>query len=453
MRIRKKMLAALSGAVVAGTALAAISSTGLGPASADPSHNAKLTLTADAGRLDPVARAAFGPGTGRLVVDWNKELVTLEQTPGAQPPTIHPTRSYALLQTAIYDAVVSITHADAPYAFSVVAPRNARPDAAADQAAHDTLVALFPSFAPQLNQMLGTELATIPDGPAKDAGLIAGGHTATIILALRAGDGSAVTPPPFVAGTQPGDYQLTPPNLAAAAFTTWGNVTPWVLSSGHQFRPPAPPALTSPQWAAAINEVQSLGEDSSTTRTADETMIAEFWAPPIWNTWNEITEGQVVSRNSDLEQAAHVFADLNLTLADSAISFYDAKYTYQLWRPVTAIRTGTPNNPAVDPANPTWLPQPTNTAPDPSYPAAHSTISSAAATVLTAIFGNHVKLTVTSDALPGVTRNFNSFEAAAQEAGLSRIFAGQHTRIDVNAGNTLGRHVAEAVLDQPFGIG
>ena len=182
-------------------------------------------------------------------------------------------------------------------------------------------------------------------------------------------------------------------------------------------------------------------------------MIAEFWAPPIWNTWNEITEGQVVSRNSDLEQAAHVFADLNLTLADSAISFYDAKYTYQLWRPVTAIRTGTPNNPAVDPANPTWLPQPTNTAPDPSYPAAHSTISSAAATVLTAIFGNHVKLTVTSDALPGVTRNFNSFEAAAQEAGLSRIFAGQHTRIDVNAGNTLGRHVAEAVLDQPFGIG
>ena len=184
MRIRKKMLAALSGAVVAGTALAAISSTGLGPASADPSHNAKLTLTADAGRLDPVARAAFGPGTGRLVVDWNKELVTLEQTPGAQPPTIHPTRSYALLQTAIYDAVVSITHADAPYAFSVVAPRNARPDAAADQAAHDTLVALFPSFAPQLNQMLGTELATIPDGPAKDAGLIAGGHTATIILAL-----------------------------------------------------------------------------------------------------------------------------------------------------------------------------------------------------------------------------------------------------------------------------
>jgi PAP2 superfamily len=382
--------------------------------------------------------------------------VTLEQTPGAQQPTIHPTRSYALLQTAIYDAVVSITHADAPYAFSVVAPRKARPDAAADQAAHDALVALFPSFAPQLDQMLGTELATIPDGPEKDAGLIVGARTATIILALRASDGSAVTPPPFIAGTQPGDYQLTPPNHAGAAFTNWASVTPWVLSSGNQFRPPAPPALTSPQWAAAINEVRSLGEDTSTTRTADETTIAKFWAPPIWNTWNEIAEGQVVGRNSSLEQAAHVFADLNLTLADSAISFYDAKYTYQLWRPVTAIRAGTPNNPAVDPANPTWLPQPTNTAPDPSYPAAHSTISSAAATVLTATFGDHVELTVTSDALPGVTRSFDSFdsfEAAADEAGLSRIFAGQHTSIDVNAGNTLGRHVAEAVLDQPFGIG
>ena len=109
--------------------------------------------------------------------------------------------------------------------------------------------------------------------------------------------------------------------------------------------------------------------------------------------------------------------------------------------------------PGRDPANPTWLPQPTNTAADPSYPAAHSTISAAAATVLTAFYGDHVDLTVTSDALPGVTRSFDSFEAAANEAGLSRIFAGQHTSIDVNAGNTLGRQVAKTVLDQPFGVG
>jgi membrane-associated phospholipid phosphatase len=154
-----------------------------------------------------------------------------------------------------------------------------------------------------------------------------------------------------------------------------------------------------------------------------------------------------------LEEASHLLGDLNLTFADSAIAFYDAKYQYQLWRPVTAIRAGTPGNPAVDPANPTWLPQAGNTAADPAYPAAHSTISEAAATVLSAFFGPDQALTVSSDALPGVTRSFGGFQAAADEAGMSRIFAGQHTSIDVNAGSALGQQVARFVLDQRFGTG
>jgi membrane-associated phospholipid phosphatase len=226
-----------------------------------------------------------------------------------------------------------------------------------------------------------------------------------------------------------------------------------VLKTGNQFRPPAPPALSSADWAAAINQVQSLGEDTSSTRTADQTQIANFWAPPIWNTWNEIADGQISDRSTNLEEASHVLADLNLTLADSAIAFYDGKYTYQLWRPVTAIRAGTPNNMAVDAPNSNWLPEAAGgkTAADPSYPAAHSTVSAAAATVLTAFFGPDQPLTVSSDGLPGVTRSFGSFQAAADEAGMSRIFAGQHTIIDVNAGNTLGRQVASFVLDQPFG--
>ena len=153
------------------------------------------------------------------------------------------------------------------------------------------------------------------------------------------------------------------------------------------------------------------------------------------------------------EEAAHVFANLNLAAADSTVALYDGKYHYQLWRPVTAIRAGTPDNPAVSPANPTWLPQATNTAADPSYPAAHSTISEAAASVLTAFYGDDTHLSVASDALPGVTRNFETFQAAANEATLSRIFAGQHTSIDLNAGVVLGRQVAEVVLDQPFGAG
>ena len=152
---------------------------------------------------------------------------------------------------------------------------------------------------------------------------------------------------------------------------------------------------------------------------------------------------------TNLEQASHLFADLNLSLADSTIAFYDAKYTYQLWRPVTAIQAGTPGNPA----NPKWVPQAQGgkTAADPSYPAAHSTISAAAAAVLSAFYGDHTDVSVTSPTLPGLTRTFPSFQAAANEAAISRILAGQHTRIDTGAGLALGSQVAQFVLDQPFG--
>jgi hypothetical protein len=431
----------LTGALMAGVAIAFP-----GLAFGDqPSRNPGVDL--------PGAVAAFRPGSGQIAVDWNEELLSIEQTPGAQPSTIHPTRSFALLDTAIYDSVASITRADKPYVFHIDAPRAARADAAAEQAAHDTLLALFPSFAPQLNQLLATQLGAIPDSPAKQAGQVVGSRAATLLLALRTNDGSQNAPTPFVPGSLPGNYQLTPPNFAPAAFTNWGAITPWVLEAGDQFRPPAPPPLSSPEWANAINQVQSLGQNSSTTRTPDETTIAKFWAPPIWNTWNEIADGQITSRGTNLEEASHLLGDLNLTFADSAIAFYDAKYTYQVWRPVTAIRAGTPGNPAVDPPNSTWLPQAGNTAADPAYPAAHSTISEAAATVLSAFYGPDQALTVRSDALPGVTRSFGSFQAAADEAGLSRIFAGQHTSIDVNAGSALGRQVARFVLDQRFGTG
>ncbi len=446
-----KVLAALSGGLLAAGTVSAAGWAQNQSGAARP-HGTVSTEASHGGLVvDPNGdRVAFEPGSGQLVADWNRELIKIEQTPGAQPGTVHPTRSYALLQTALYDAVVSITQADDPYAFTVVTPRGARPDAAADQAAHDVLAALFPSFDGALNAMLADELASVLAGPGKAAGIVVGARAATILLALRANDGSSAPQPTFVPGSQPGDYQLTPPNSAPAAFTGWGNVTPWALDSGDQFRPPAPPPLSSPQWAAAINQVEALGQDTSTTRTADQTTIAQFWAPPIWNTWNEIADGQIVEHRTNLEDASHILSVLNISLADSAIGFYDAKYHYQLWRPVTAIRAGTPGNPAVVPANPNWLPQAHNTAPDPSYPAAHATVSEAAATVLTAFYGDG-PLSVSSDALPGNTRGFNNFQAAADEAGLSRILAGQHTTIDVNAGDHLGRQIAQFVLDQPYG--
>ena len=386
---------------------------------------------------------ALKPGSGQLVVDWNRELIAILGTPGAQPATVHPTRSFAILQAAEYDAVTSATHGDDPYLFSVPAPRGTRPDAAADQAAHDVLIALYPSMKAGLDTMLTSELAGIPDGRGKRDGIWLGAGVAERLIGLRATDGSAATPPPFVAGNQPGDYRPTPPNFPAPVFTDWGEVTPFVLRSSEQFRPAPPPPVTSAEYAKALNEVKSLGQDSSTTRTADQTAAAKFWASaPIWTTWNQVAQNLAITGHASLERAVTVFANLDLALADATIGLYDAKYDYLVWRPVTAIQLGDSiGNPGIV-GDPKWNPL-AITAADPSYPGAHSTISQAAATVLTALYGHHRQLAIT---LNGTTRTFANFQAAANEAGLSRIYAGQHTRLDHEAGQRLGAQVAHFVL-------
>jgi PAP2 superfamily len=388
--------------------------------------------------LTPQATSASGNAanaSGAIVIAWNKELLKIVRTPGAQPATIHPTRSYAILHAAIYDAVVSITQ-DAPaYLFSVPAPSTALADVAAAQAGHDALVALYPKWKSALDQQLASELATIPNGAGKQQGIQVGQAVAARLIAMRATDGSTARALNFVPGNQPGSYQLTPPKFAAPVFTNWGNVTPFVLNNGAQFRPGPPPAVTSQAYIQALNEVKSLGQNTSTTRTADQTVIAKFWAGPIWNTWNEIAENAALAHHTNLETTARLFAVLNLSFADSTIAFYDAKYFYQLWRPVTAIRQ----------TDPTWTPQAV-TALDPSYPSAHGVISGDGATVLSAFFGNQDHISLTSDVLPGVVRTFTSYSDVATEAGLSRIYAGQHTRIEVQVGSQLGQNVAEFVI-------
>jgi PAP2 superfamily len=203
--------------------------------------------------------------------------------------------------------------------------------------------------------------------------------------------------------------------------------------------------LTSQAYAQALNEVKSLGQNSSTTRTPDQTVIAKFWAGPIWNTWNEIAENAALAHHTNLVTTARLFAVLNLSFADSAIAFYDAKYHYQMWRPITAIRDASMGgNPAIA-GDPSWTPLAV-TALDPSYPGAHSTVSAAGATVLSAYFGNQDQIRVTSDVLPGVVRTFANYNDVATEAGLSRIYAGQHTRLDHEAGLKLGHDIAQFVL-------
>jgi membrane-associated phospholipid phosphatase len=401
------------------------------------------TLAGASSGTSPQFTAADIRGSGQSVIDWNRELITILGTPGAQPATVHPTRSLAMLQAAEYDAVVATTSGSPAYRAPVGAPADARPDAAADQAAHDVLLALYPSMQTALDTQLSGELAALPGGKGTQDGAAAGAAAAHRILSLRSDDGSSATPPPFVAGTDPGDYRPTPPKFPAPMFTTWGSVKPFVLEQAQQFRPDQPPAVTSTEFAAALDEVRSLGRDTSTTRTPDQTVAGKFWSSaPVWNTWNQVAQQLLTDQHASLAQATDVLNALDLSLADTTIAMYDAKYHWLAWRPVTAIQTGSPGIPG----DPTWNPL-TPTAADPSYPGAHSALSEAAATVLTSFFGPHQALSITSAADPGVTRTFSSLAAAADEAGLSRIWAGQHTRIDHQAGQQLGELVAGRVLD------
>jgi membrane-associated phospholipid phosphatase len=381
--------------------------------------------------------------SGKPVVDWNQELITLLNTPGVQPATIQPTWSFAMLHAAIYDAVNSIDRTHRAFLISVPAPRDASETAAADAAAHTLLTTVYPSQQSAIEAAYEGQLASVPEGPAKVAGVRVGTEVARGLLAIRSDDGATTVAPPFVPGTNPGDYRPTPPNLPAPVFTTWGQVTPFVLESGDQFRPAPPPALTTREYAAALNEVQSIGSATSTTRTPDQTLIGQFWAPPIQNFWNQIAEGVATSRATDLPTTARLFASLNLSIADATIAMYDAKYTYQRWRPVSAIRLADTDGNPLTTADPNWLPLAGNTPADPSYPGAHSTVSAAGAEVLASFFGDHQRFSITSPAVPGATRSFTSFSAAVQEAGLSRIYAGVHTRIDHLAGLQLGDSVAE----------
>jgi hypothetical protein len=384
------------------------------------------------------------------VIQWNKTLLTIVRTPGAQPATVHPTRSFAIMHAAVYDAVNAIDATHKPYLVRVEhVSAHASQEAAVAAAAHEALITLYPAFQTTLDQQYDQSLAQIPDGADKTTGIDVGRAVALATLALRSDDGSAATPIPFVFGNAPGDYQSTPPNFPAQpVFTHWSRVTPFALERAKQFRLGPPPALTSAEYTAVFNEVKSLGIANSSAATADQALIGRFWNGAIQNYWNEITQTAVHAHHLTTAQSARVFALLNLTLADEVIAFYDTKYTYNFWRPVTAIRAAATDGNPDTAADPNWLPQAGKTAADPAYPGAHATISAGGAFVLSALFGDKpFQLSVTSEVLPGVVRSFDSFAAIEKEASLSRVYAGQHFRSDENAGERLGRAVADFVVD------
>jgi len=384
------------------------------------------------------------------VVQWNRALLVIVRTPGAQSPTVHPTRSFAIMHAAIYDAVNAIDRKHRPYLVRVSGvPRDASQEAAAAAAAHEVLVALYPAFKNTLDTQLQQSLAQIPDGNGKTEGVLIGQSVADSIVAARSNDGSNAPPIPYVFGNAPGDYQSTPPNFAPQPqFTNWSHVTPFALERANQFRPGPPPALASDAYSDAFNQVKSLGIANSTTATADEALTGRFWNGAIQNYWNEIAQTLSLARGLTTAKNARLFALLNLSFADDVIAFYDAKYTYNFWRPVTAIRAADPGINPETVADPNWLPEVGKTTPDPSYPGAHGVISASAAEVLISFFErDRADFNVTSEVLPGVERSFTSISAAAEEATLSRIFGGQHFQFDLTTGQRLGREVADFVVD------
>jgi len=328
------------------------------------------------------------------------------------------------------------------------ARRDASRDAAAAAAAHDVLVALYPGFKASLDTQLQDSLALVADGDRTE-GVRIGQIVAARLLTARQDDGSASAPIPYVFGTRPGDYQSTPPNFPKQPqFTHWSRVTPFALPRADVFRPGPPPTLTSDRYSNAFDEVKTLGTANGASSSADQALTGRFWNGPIQNYWNEIAQSVTDARHLRTADRARVFALLDLAIADSVIAFYDAKYTYNFWRPVTAIRAAASLGNPETVGDPNWLPEVGNTPPDPSYPGAHAVISAAALNVLVATLRrDRFSLDVTSEVLPGVTRSFHSLSDAAEEATLSRIFAGVHFRFDETAGRRLGEHVADFVTD------
>jgi hypothetical protein len=379
------------------------------------------------------------------VIVWNQATLSAIQSDGTDPQ--FASRGLAMVQAAVFDAVNSIDGTQSYYVH-VNAPAGASADAAVDQAAHDVLVYLYPTQQATFDSLLISQLALLTSGQSVTDGRSVGQTVASAIVAMRVNDGSRNFVD-YVPGSNPGDWQPTAPAFAPALDPQFATVTPFALTSPDQFRPAGPAAITSQAFADAVNQTESLGQVNSTTRTADQTQIAQFWndatgtyTPP--GHWNAIAETVAQALGDSLADDARLFAELNISMADAGITAWNTKYNYNFWRPITVIQGGADGvNPNIT-ENPTWYPLLT-TPNFPEYVSGHSTFSAAAATVLDSVFGSNVSFT-TSEPTTTLTRNYTSFDQAALDAGMSRIYAGIHYTFSNTDGHNAGVSVANYVL-------
>jgi hypothetical protein len=413
-----------------------------------------------------LALAIASPAWADAVTDWN--LILDQAAPAAGGP---PQQAYlgAMVHIAIHDALNAIDRRYDTYDAVPTANPNASPDAAIASAAHDVLIhelSRAPETAAKIAARANVEagytaaLAAIPDGTAQDLGIGAGQAAADAIIARRAGDGSDTPNLPYTLAPAPGVYQSTPPNFPVPSFAGFALVTPFAMNSPSQFRsdPGEIFDLGSAAYARDYNEVKRVGNALVRGAAPDSVQsdIPRYWAGGGAN-WNAIARGLVAASGLDRWQHARLYALMNIAAVDAAISVFDTKYTYNFWRPVTAIRWADDGNPATA-SDPGWLPFLT-TPPYPDYTCGLPTLSGANTEVMRRYFGTDnvgYTFTVNTAAVPlpaplaalppkAITRSFDSLSQATSEAASARVLAGIHFRSGcvqgVRQGTKVGRFV------------
>lgn len=422
--------------------------------------NHELTLQSRPGNIrsvTPTASTTLHVTRGDLVLNWNDTLLETVRATKANPPLT--ARNLAMIHVAMHDAVASRENWS-PLVVSPVPPPPGSYSAlaAATQAAYSAALTAFPSesarFEATLREGLGFLRSIGLSAQGITAGREFGQRVANSILAARANDGSKAVVN-YVPSNQPGEWRPTPPAFAPALLPQWPVVKPIAVSNITTFRPLGPPELDSSTYADDLEQVRLLGSANNSTRTADQTSIALFWAdgagtitPP--GHWNQIAADVALQERDNAFQNIRVFAALNMALCDAAIAAWDAKYTYNLWRPITAVREADKDGNSATTADPTWTPL-LVTPPFSAYVSGHSSFSGAAESVLGAFFGSNTAFVVRPD--PSVklgSRSFDSFHQAAEEAGISRIYGGIHYAHDNTDGLALGRSLGQTIIDTLF---
>lgn len=373
-----------------------------------------------------------------VITDWNDIALPLLRA----APKISQNHQFAILHVAQFEAVNAVVGKYTPYVVNLAAP-GASPEAAAAQAAHDVLLRYYPTNQPALDAALATSLAAVADGTSKNDGVTLGTSVATQIWNLRAADGLSLTVSNAFPGG-PGLWSPTPGRPPTPVNQQSAYATPWVLRSASQFRPGPPPALTSVRWATDFNEIKSLGATNSATRTPEQTDIALFIIDTPGYTMNSVAKQVVAAKSTSLVDTARTFALMHMAGDDAGFAVFDAKYAYNFWRPVTAIRAAdTDGNEATAP-DLDWLPLRV-TPPHPEYPCAHCTTSQAMCGALAAIFGDDFTFTLETATLPGKPRTFHKFSECANLSLEGRLYAGFHYRFSSLVGDELGRKIGAYV--------